>query len=354
MTDGVLSYARTVDRALTHRAAVSECFLTDALRTGERTFRVAAQPPRAHLYYSDHVTDARTAPSYDPLLVLEIFRQSCILASHEYLAAPQDSSFVFDRGTLEVTDPEALTVGERPAALTVEGEFTEVRERAGRPCGATAEVRASVDGRAAATMRLAFRWIPRRSMLQLRARARTALAGTPHRAHPLANRLVPAQVGRELSANVVLGRVTVSSAPQADPEVVAQVVVDRGHPALFDHYVDHIPGAVMFEALRQTATAAARELCGLDVPPQHLALTGCEVTFRKFGEFELPTDCRARVAEGADGRPVLDLVLEQEGDVLASARVTLAVRDRALSERDGCGSRDVVVPGAHPRFLTAA
>ncbi|CAL9551180.1 AfsA-related hotdog domain-containing protein [Streptomyces sp. enrichment culture] len=350
MTDGVLSYARTVDRALTHRAAVSECFLTDALRTGERTFRVAAQPPRAHLYYSDHVTDARTAPSYDPLLVLEIFRQSCILASHEYLAAPADSSFVFDLGVLEVTDPEALCVGEGPAAVTVEGEFTEVRERAGRPCGATAEVRASVDGRAAATMRLAYRWIPRRSMLHLRTRARAALARTPHRAHPLVNRLAPEQVGRELSANVVLGRVTVSSAS----EVVAQVVVDRGHPALFDHYVDHIPGAVMFEALRQTATAAARELCGLDVAPQHLALTGCEVAFRKFGEFELPTDCRARMAEGADGRPVLDLVLEQEGDVLATARVTLAVRDRALSERGGCGGRDVMVPGPRPRLLTAA
>ncbi|MFE6520680.1 ScbA/BarX family gamma-butyrolactone biosynthesis protein [Streptomyces sp. NPDC057794] len=349
MTDGALSYARTVDRALTHRAAVSECFLTDAARTGERTFRVAAQPPRAHLYYSDHLTDARTVPSYDPLLVLEIFRQSCILASHEYLAAPADSSFVFDRGALEVTDPEALRVGERPADVTVEGEFTEVRERAGRPCGATVEVRASVDGRAAATMRLAYRWIPRRSMLQLRSRARAALARTPHRAHPLVNRLAPEQVGRELSANVVLGRVAVSRVP----EVVAQVVVDRGHPALFDHHVDHIPGAVMFEALRQTATVAARELCGPDVAPQHLALTGCDVTFVKFGEFELPTDCRARIADGAGGRPVLDLVLEQEGDVLATARVTLAARDGVLRERGGHGG-EAAVAGARHRLLTAA
>lgn len=350
MTDGALSYARTVDRSLTHRAAVSECFLTDTRRTGERTFRVAAQPPRAHLYYSDHVTDARTAPSYDPLLVLEIFRQCCILASHEYLAAPVDSSFVFDRGTLEVLDPEALRVGELPAAVTVEGEFTDVRERAGRPCGATVDVRASVDGRAAATMRLAFRWIPRRSMRQLRTRARAALALAPRRAHPLVNRLAPAEVGRELSANVVLGRVTVSSAP----EVVAQVVVDRGHPALFDHYVDHIPGAVMFEALRQTATTAARELCGLDVAPQELELTGCDVTFLRFGEFELPTDCRARVADGADGRPVLDLALEQEGDVLATARVTLARKDRALRERGDRGTGDIVVTDARPRLLSAA
>ncbi|MGW0866640.1 ScbA/BarX family gamma-butyrolactone biosynthesis protein [Streptomyces sp. NPDC002611] len=350
MTDGVLSYARTVDRALTHRAAVSECFLTDALRTGERTFRVAAQPPRAHLYYSDHVTDAGTAPSYDPLLVLEIFRQSCILASHEYLAAPADSSFVFDRGALEILDPEALRVGELPAAVTVEGEFTDVRERAGRPCGATVEVRAFVDGRAAATMRLAYRWIPGRTMRQLRTRARAALALDPRRAHPLVNRLEPAEVGRELSANVVLGRVTVSSAA----EVVAQVVVDRTHPALFDHPVDHIPGAVMFEALRQTATTAARELCGLDIAPQHLALTGCDVTFLKYGEFELPTDCRARPADGADGQPVLDLVLEQEGDVLATARVTLAARDLALPEQRGRGTSGVAATDPRPRLVTAA
>ncbi len=350
MTDGALSYTRTVDRALTHRAAVSECFLTDARRTGERTFRVAAQPPRAHLYYSDHLRDGPAASSYDPLLVVEIFRQACILASHAYLSAPEDSSFVFDRGALEIVDADALRMGAAPAAVTVEGEFTDLRERAGRPCGALVEVRALFDGRAAATMRLAYRWTPRRAMRQLRARARAGLALTPRRAHPLGNRQAPANVGRELTANVVLGRVTVSGS-----EVVAQVVVDRTHPALFDHDVDHIPGAVIFETFRQTALTAARELWDLDAAPHRLALTGCDVAFLRFGEFELPTDCRARVAGDTGGRPVIDLVLEQEGGVLGTARVTLAVGGRAPRERpDPAVVSGVVAAGTHRRLVPAA
>ncbi|MGW3986570.1 ScbA/BarX family gamma-butyrolactone biosynthesis protein [Streptomyces sp. NPDC004830] len=352
MADGALSFARTVDRALTHRAAVSECFLTDAERTGRRTFRVAAQPPRAHLYYSDHVRDASPHAYYDPLLVLEIFRQACILASHEYLAAPADSSFVFDRGTLEILDLDALRIGDAPASMTVDGEFTEVRERAGRPCGTVVEVRASVDGTAAAAMRLDFRWIPRPAMRRLRTRTRSALDLSPARAHPLANRRAPAQVGRELSANVVLGRVSV--APGA--EVVAQVVVDRVHPALFDHPVDHIPGAVMFEALRQTATTAVHELWDGDDLPRHPVLTACDVTFLRFGEFELPTHCRARVAEGPGGRPVVDLVVEQEGDVLATARVTLdaGTAVRREERRDAAVVSSVAPPEPRPRLVPAA
>ncbi|SDL14578.1 ScbA/BarX family gamma-butyrolactone biosynthesis protein [Streptomyces indicus] len=343
MTDIALSYAQTVDRRLTHRAAVSECFVTDAVSTGERTFLVAAQLPRTHSYYNDHVTSSKAPAAYDPLLVLEIFRQTCIVASHEYMAVPEGSSFVFDRGDMEILDSHALHLGDLPGRMVVAGEITEIRERAGIPAGATIEVRASVDNREAASMRLVFRWMPRETWQRLRKRARTALTLTPQRAHALTGRLKPAAVGRRLPSNVVLGGVTVV----LGQEVVAPVVVDQRHPALFDHPVDHIPGAVMFEAFRQTALTAAHELLGL--PPQQLTMSTCEVEFSRVGEFELPTDCRAQLTEETDGHYTFGLVLEQEGEVIARSRVTLTavgLPARRNEDRAPSTSRGELAPAA--------
>ncbi|WP_282778627.1 AfsA-related hotdog domain-containing protein [Nocardia sp. CC201C] len=79
----------------------------------------------------------------------------------------------------------------------------------------------------------------------------------------------------------------------ADTSVLdAEIVVDQHHPSLFDHPLDHIPGAVIFEAFRQTAVVAAHELFGLS--PQRLVLTTVRATFLRFGELELATRTRAQ------------------------------------------------------------
>ncbi|WP_226962330.1 AfsA-related hotdog domain-containing protein [Streptomyces sp. C8S0] len=80
-----LSYAATVSRQLVHRAAVCEVFLTDTRRRSDNDFLIAAQLPRVHSYYSDHLA---TPAAYDPLLLLEVFRQTSILVAHEHLGVP--------------------------------------------------------------------------------------------------------------------------------------------------------------------------------------------------------------------------------------------------------------------------
>ncbi|WP_404816907.1 ScbA/BarX family gamma-butyrolactone biosynthesis protein [Streptomyces thermolineatus] len=309
-----LSRSTTVPRSLVHRAAVCEVFLTDSARTSEREVLVAAQLPRVHSYYSDHTA---TPAHYDPLLLLEAFRQTSILVAHEHLGAPLDSKFSFNSGDLSVTDPEALHIGPVPASATVRTEVVAEKHREGVLTGITIDMHMSLDGRAAASMRMVIQWMPPAAWDGLRARNRAALALEPARAHSTGRRLPPAAVGRHSPQNVVL-----ADAVALGHEVVGQVVVDQSHPALFDHPLDHIPGAVFFEAYRQTALYAAHELLGLS--PRCLMPTRVEAVFSRFGEFELPTDCRAVLVDppGPD-RVAFELTALQEENEVATARVVL-------------------------------
>ena len=68
-----LSYSSSIPRAHVHRAAICEVFLTDIICESYPQFRLGVQLPRVHSYYSDHNVVVR---QYDPLLLLETFRQA--------------------------------------------------------------------------------------------------------------------------------------------------------------------------------------------------------------------------------------------------------------------------------------
>src|SRR5262245_47536291 len=75
VTDAKLTYERTVERSLVHRAAVSEVFVTDLRSIDTDRYLAGAQLPLSHGYYSDH----RPRPaSFDTLLLLESCRQASI------------------------------------------------------------------------------------------------------------------------------------------------------------------------------------------------------------------------------------------------------------------------------------
>jgi 2-oxo-3-(phosphooxy)propyl 3-oxoalkanoate synthase len=54
--------------------------------------------------------------------------------------------------------------------------------------------------------------------------------------------------------------------------------VDTSHPTLFDHPLDHVPGMLSIEAVRQAVQSEA---------PRAL-LTGVDVTFARYIEFDAP------------------------------------------------------------------
>ncbi|MFI9359526.1 ScbA/BarX family gamma-butyrolactone biosynthesis protein [Kitasatospora sp. NPDC053057] len=313
--DRKLSYSNTVPCGSVHRAAICEVFLTDSVRVSEDEYLIAAQLPRVHSYYSDHVA----APAaYDPLLLVEVFRQASIYAAHTFLSAPLDNKFIFVSGELNIMDPEALRIGARPGRGEIRAHQAELKHRDGVVTGSTLDLTLSVDGTEAATMRTVCQWMPGTAWDRMREKGRAALTLTPARPHHTGRRVAPIAVGRTSAQNIVLAEAEVR-----DWEVRTQVVVDQTNPALFDHPLDHIPGALIFEGFRQSAIYAANELFGLS--PRSLLLSRVETDFTRFGEFELPTDCVVRVVES----PVPDTVafeisMVQEDQQIARARVHLA------------------------------
>ncbi len=166
-------------------------------------------------------------------------------------------------------------------------------------------------------MRTVCQWMPGAAWDRMRDKGRAALALAPARPHHTGRRVPAISVGRASGQNVVLAGVEVGH-----DELRTRVVVDQGNPALFDHPLDHIPGALIFEAFRQSAMYAARELFGLSL--RSLLLTRVEADFTRFGEFELPTDCVVRVVESpaVDG-VAFEIAMLQEDDRIARARLHL-------------------------------
>ncbi|OII59608.1 hypothetical protein BJP40_13280 [Streptomyces sp. CC53] len=278
---------------------------------------IAAQLPRVHSYYSDHLA---TPAAYDPLLLLEVFRQTSILVAHEHLGVPLGAKFSFNTGEFTVLDTAALEIGPLPGHALLTASVTADKRRGDERVGVTLQMRLDVDDRAAAVMTMAIQWMPGEAWDQLRARGRAGLdLETPRAlAHPGGHRLSPAAVGRRSPANVVL-----ADAASIGRGIVARVVVDQAHPALFDHPLDHIPGALFFEAYRQTALHAAHELLGLS--PERLTLTRCDASFARFGEFELPTVCRADLVDDPEtpGAAVFRMESLQEETVISTAEIAL-------------------------------
>ncbi|THV43384.1 ScbA/BarX family gamma-butyrolactone biosynthesis protein [Glycomyces buryatensis] len=308
-----LDHSTTISRELVHRASIAEVFLTGHCEESDGSFTVAGQLPRTHSYYNDHTT---SPAQYDPLLVLEVFRQTCILFSHKALGAPMDSAFIFDKGSVQITDCDALRMGAEPAEVIVHLTVTDRHFRGKNLAGCAIEASMTIDGRVCARTSLAWRWMRQKMWSTLRRRTRSSLDLTP-RAHLTGTRLPAYAVGRHSPQNVVL-----VDADITDRGLISKVTVDRSHPGLFDHPLDHISGALQFEALRQTALYAASELLGLD--PRFLALTDFDTEFTNVGEFELPTDCHA-VTAGVEGDTAcFELSMRQEGTEIASSRMRLS------------------------------
>lgn len=311
-----LSFSTTVERTLVHRAAVCEVFLTDSASLGGGRFALAAQLPRTHAYFSDHLA---AAPTYDPLLLLEVCRQASILVAHRYLGVAADQKFVFGTGEFAVTDRGALRIGARPAQVVLVVEVIAEKRRGDELVGVTYDMELWNGDARVFTETMAIQWMPGGAWERIRARGREAL-GVEGLDHPLvASGLEPGSVGRAHAQNVVLGDLV-----HVPGGIEASVRIDRDHPALFDHELDHVPGMLIFEALRQTAIVAAHEQLGFS--PARLILDRATVRFTRFGEFEIGTRARAEVLAARDGGGAeVRLAITQDGIPIAEAEASIGI-----------------------------
>jgi hypothetical protein len=311
---GALRFDATVARGIVHKAAIEQVLISDATLLGEREFACATQLSRAHSYYSDLLL-----PIYDPLLMLEVSRQGVVLGSHEYFGVPPSWQFIFSdiRGTIQ--DRRALEVGRTPADCIVRLALEEARYRRGHLSSGRFCAHWELGGAVAATLVGTAIFFSRERYGVLRKSMRRWMRPEPPSAPTVP--LSPADVGRASPRNVVVG------APvRQGGSYVCSVIVDESHATFFDHPLDHVPGALLIEAFRQTAVAAACSAHGLR--PDRALVVDYAAEYSRLGELGASIRCSADVSETSSNsgseQVAVDLTLEQFGTSISEARFVLA------------------------------
>ncbi|MFR9722127.1 ScbA/BarX family gamma-butyrolactone biosynthesis protein [Streptomyces sp. MS19] len=304
-----LDYSRTVDRLLVHRDALGEVFLTDLRRIDEENYVAAAQLPRSHAYYGDHLL---RPSAYDPLLIVEACRQANLAGAHRFYAVAEDAKFILTHIDLDLTHPRAVVVGTAPLPLAMHVRIVRRKERDGRVTGLDYAIELSVAGTVVGNAEMGLRFKSPTDYLTLRLGNRGGLPLPSSATHPETTPgtpVAPHLVGRAAPENVVL-----VDALTSDGAARAGLRIPAGHPSMFDHPQDHLPGMVITEGARQLALLTALDLHGMSAAK--VVPTSLSVRFTRFGELEDPTVLTARAGEHVRVDPADAGVHYTQGGVL--------------------------------------
>ncbi|AXG81950.1 ScbA/BarX family gamma-butyrolactone biosynthesis protein [Streptomyces paludis] len=285
----------TVAREFVHRAALAEVFLTGWRETGPDTFTVTAQWPRSHAFYTvEHGV-------HDPLMLCETVRQTFPLLTHAAYGLPFGyhlswSSFRF------TIDPRAMRIERTPADVELRVRCGDIRLRSGLPASMSMEIEVLRAGVTMAVATTRFGCHSPKVYQRLRSgrgTAACAFADAPAPPEPASCDVVSRTRRQDvvLSATASAGR--------------WQMRVDTDHPVLFDHAVDHVPGMLLLETVRQASHA-------LDPDPAPGVVTAMDITFHRYAEFGSPcwidahvvspvspgARCRTQVSAHQNGAPV--------------------------------------------------
>ena len=290
LDEPILSYMRTVDRGLVHRDSLGEVFLTDLAALDAGSYAVAAQLPRSHAYYGDHLLRPST---YDPVLLLEASRQAGLAGAHQFFGVPADHKFILTHLRIHLEHPERIVVGPAPFPLTMLVRVADRKIREGVTTGVDSEVELSVNGVVIGRASVGLRFRSPSSYLSLRLGNRNGQelpSSATHACPVIGTPVAPHLVGRTNPDNVVL----VDASAQGNT-ARATLRTPTGHPSMFDHPQDHLPGMVITEGARQLALFAALDTRGMSSAKTFP--TDLDVVFTRFGELEQETVLTASVGE---------------------------------------------------------
>jgi len=310
-----LTFDQTVPRAIAHRQAVGEVFITDSARIAEDEFLLAWQIPRAHSLWGD-----RRVPFHDPFATAEAARQGCFVIVHRYLGIPLDLPFSLQRFEFQVTsDLRPYRDDERtPLQGLLRYRIGQQEFRGGELGSMTIQGDLEIGGVPTMTISGDVVFLSRDDYRALRSfqRSRKPLGSVPP--HKPVTPVAPAAVGRRDERNIVVGEPAALAFPAG--LLRYPLVIDRSHPSYFDHDYDHVPGPFIVEGSRQAGLLAAGSSGVLSAPA---AMTGLTATFADFGEFEAPLDYSAEATEGPGGRVNVRVGLHQFGAEIAEGRIEL-------------------------------
>ncbi len=226
--------------------------------------------------------------SPDLLLVAETLRQSVILIAHAAHCVPLDSAFVMKRLAVRLSRGHRWEPG-GDVDVAVVVRCRDVSKRAGVLRSMLTEVSFLRGDRTVATGQGDLVVLPALTYDRVRkgALARHHTSGLP--------RVDASTAGCGASSDVILARV-------ADGDW--RLALDTGHPYLFDHPADHVPGMAIIEAARQAAHGSRLE-----------AASGFEALFHRYAEFTPEVSLSVRPS-GFD----FQVDVEQEGESVAEIR----------------------------------
>ncbi|ASU78656.1 hypothetical protein CDG81_10645 [Actinopolyspora erythraea] len=260
-----LSFVRTAPRHLVDRNAIAEILITDWRRRDEHVFRLGAQWPREHLFYTPVA-----GCWHDPLLVAESLRQAATLIARTFYDVPTEHTIVIDELDTEIVPGVAL-LSSRPLEIGMEVTCTEHQHEQGAVTGFTVEA----DLLRGTTFLGAGRVVLRLLSPESYRRLRGGRVRPPTDLSPLPDPLPAAIAGRLNEHDVVLGVPDHATAAHT-----WQLRVDPTHPVLFDHPCDHVPSMVLLEAARQ----ATQAVCA----PYRILPTEFRSAFHRRVEMDLP------------------------------------------------------------------
>lgn len=290
-------FEQPVPRRFVHRASVAEVLLTGfAADRRPDTFLLAAQWPRGHGYY---VTSRGV---HDPLLFAETIRQTGLMIGHTGYDVPLENPYVMHRLSYEIS-PAGLACEGVPTNLILAVECSELRFCKDQLRGFRFDVELRRDSRIVGTGSCATACMTPAAYRRLRGGA--GAVSLPTDPLVLPEPVSPALVGKDTRADVVL------SPTDADDTWLLRC--DAAHPVLFDHPVDHAPGMVLIEAMRQSAHCL--------LYPQRTAMVRLEANFERYAELNEPTVVHAAL-EGTepDGSARVRVELTQSGRPVAGGR----------------------------------
>ncbi|MFG2875894.1 ScbA/BarX family gamma-butyrolactone biosynthesis protein [Streptomyces sp. NPDC048337] len=301
-TSPITALSSALPREYVHKSAHSEVLLTGWRAIAPDEYVITAQWPRIHSFYTP------VAGRHDPLLLAESVRQAIPLLSHVAYEVPFGHRQIWDTFSYTI-NPEAMIVGSSPADIVLRVSCSDITRRGRRLAGLTMHVTATRDGVFLGHAEAAFTNQPPAIYQRLRG-SYADLDQVTDRILPLAPPLTPRRVGRDRFHDVVL-------APTSSTHRT-QLRTDITHPILFDHPVDHAPGMLLLEAVRQAAYGAAF--------PRQGFLTSMEMQFFRYAELDAPCMIETLPAiesMSTTGRLPVRVVARQNGEDVFTATATV-------------------------------
>lgn len=256
---------------------MAEVFLTGWAKTGTDTFTVSAQWPRSHSFY------APAHDMHDPMLLCETIRQCGMLLSHTEYDLPFGHSIGWSRMQYAL-NPQAMRIAAKPAEITLHVTCSDIRSHRSLPSSMTMHIEAVRDDSLLAVASIGFNNYSPAVYERLRAGRSDAVRLSESAPTP------PDPVSRSVAGR---RRSDIVLSPTQERSRW-QLRVDTAHPVLFDHPLDHVPGMLLLESVRQAGHALEPSL-GTMMP------TSMDVSFNRYVEFDAPCWVEAEAVSAQEG-----------------------------------------------------